>query len=205
MIVSQPGIHPFRPTSEPTWEIARLFPDQGSWCEEEYLNMDTNRLLEYSHGYLEVLPMPTDMHQAILAFLFELLQGFVKNKGLGTVRFAALPVRLWEGKFREPDLMFLLAKNMEKRNKKFWDGADLVMEVVSDENRRHDLETKRFEYAKAGIPEYWIVDPRKAQMTVLRLDGGRYVEHGTFSKRQKATSVLLPGFCVDVAEALRAE
>jgi Uma2 family endonuclease len=43
----------------------------------------------------------------------------------------------------------------------YWEGADLVMEVVSshDEDRRRDLVVKREEYARAGIAEYWIVDP----------------------------------------------
>src|SRR5262249_50403680 len=38
--------------AEPTWDVARLFPDQGTWSEEEYLEMNANRLLEFSHGYL---------------------------------------------------------------------------------------------------------------------------------------------------------
>jgi Uma2 family endonuclease len=83
------------------------------------------------------------------------------------------------------------------------EGAELAMEVVSDDDRRRDLETKRFEYARAGISEYWIVDPLKEQITVLKLDGSAYVVHGEFKKGDRATSVLLPGFSVDVAEALK--
>src|SRR5712692_7578885 len=43
--------------TEPTWEIAHLFPDQGTWTEGEYLALDTNHLIELSNGRLEVLPM----------------------------------------------------------------------------------------------------------------------------------------------------
>ena len=40
-----------------------------------------------------------------------------------------------------------------------WTGADLVIEVVSPDDPDLDLVVKRQEYAQAGIPEYWIVDP----------------------------------------------
>ena len=63
---------PPRQPSEPelTWEIARLFPAQGDWSEEEYLALDTNHFVEYSDGFLEFLPMPTIFHQLILQFLY---------------------------------------------------------------------------------------------------------------------------------------
>ena len=83
-------------------------------------------------------------------------------------------------------------------------GADLVMEVVSagDEARRRDLTQKREEYAQAGIPEYWIVDPELGQITVLTLEDQIYVVHGEFKRGDRATSKLLPGFAVDVTSAL---
>ena len=78
------------------------------------------------------------------------------------------------------------------------------LEVVSPGNRPHDFETKRREYAEAGIPEYWMVDPEENGITVLVLDPGEtlYREHGRFSSGSRATSVLLPGFSVDVAVAI---
>ena len=190
---------------EPAWEIARLFPEQGSWTEEGYLALDSKRPVEYSDCCVEVLPSPTDSHQAIVAFLYSTLLAFIEKGKLGRVRFAALPLRLWPGKFREPDILFLKSANDSKRTKRFWKGADLVMEVVSPSNRLHDLETKRFEYARAGISEYWIVDPQKSRILVYTLKGAQYVEHGTFARGSKAKSVLLSGFAVDVASVLDAE
>jgi Uma2 family endonuclease len=74
------------------------------------------------------------------------------------------------------------------------------MEVVSDgeENRKRDLETKREEYARAGIAEYWIVDPQEQRVMVLALDGASYRVHGVFDCGATATSVLLPGFAASV-------
>jgi len=192
---------------EPTWAIAHLFPAQGTWSEDEYLDLRTNRLLEFSDGYLEVLPMPTTSHQQIVAYLYGLLLAFVTTHDLGTVLFAPLRVRLWRGKFREPALVFMGKEHGNRIHEQFWNGADLAMEVVSgegeDEDRRRDLVLKRREYARAKIGEYWMIDPREQRITVLRLAGKTYAVYGQFAKGEKATSALLPGFVVDVTAALR--
>ncbi|MBV8487355.1 MAG: hypothetical protein JO161_03680, partial [Planctomycetaceae bacterium] len=75
--------------TEPAWEAARLFPDQGCWSEDDYLALDTNRLVEYSDGCVEFLPMPTLSHQLMALFLYRALQSFVSARGLGTVLVAA--------------------------------------------------------------------------------------------------------------------
>ncbi len=187
---------------EPVWEIATLFPDQGQWSEEEYLGLGTNRLVEFSDGTLEVLPMPTQTHQTIVFLLSRLLYAFASTKAVGYVLPAALRVRLWEGKYREPDVVFMLSEHASRRHESYWEGADLVMEVVSNspEDRRRDLVTKRREYAQAGIPEYWIVDPQSQTVTVLGLDGRGYVEGGLYGQGETAQSVLLPEFAVAVNE-----
>lgn len=194
------------PTTKPddatelTWEIAQLFPAQGHWCEEEYLALDTNHLIELSHGQLEVLPMPTQSHQLLVIALFELLLNFVREGQLGTVLLAPMRVQLSPGKFREPDIQFMRAEHDDRRSDRFWEGADLVMEIVSPDDPERDKVTKRREYAQAGIPEYWIVDPTNASITVLTLRGQEYALHGEFVTGETASSVLLEGFRVDVSE-----
>lgn len=186
--------------AEPAWEIAYLFPRQGTWSEEEYLSLETNHLVEFSHGYIEVLPMPTEAHQLIVLYLYRTLLAFVESRALGVVLVAPLPVQLWAGKYREPDVVLMLAEHADRRHQQYWEVPDLVMEVVSPDYRRHDLETKRREYAQAGIPEYWIVDPEEEQITVLTLEGERYAVHGVFERGMVAKSVLLAGFEVAVDE-----
>jgi Uma2 family endonuclease len=192
---------------EPTWDIARLYPTQGTWSEREYLNLDTNRLVEFSHGFIEFLPMPTTSHQRIVLLLVSLINAFASLSNLGEALFAGVRVRLWEGKIREPDVVFMLAEHASRITEDYWIGADLVMEVVSgsDNDRRRDLVEKREEYAQAGIPEYWIGDPELGQITVLVLDGATYAVHGVFTRGEQATSKLLPGFAVDVTAALAAK
>jgi len=199
---SQAGHSP-DPWTEPTWDVALLFPAQGTWSEHEYMALDSNRLVEFSHGRLEVLPMPSDSHQSIVGFLYTVLLAFVQQAG-GVVRFAPLRLRLWPGKIREPDLMVLRDANDLRRQDAYWTGADLVIEVVSEDDPGRDLITKRLEYAQAGIPEYWIVDPRAERITVLYLEGNTYRMHGQFEPGAVATSATLPGLTMAVGSVFQA-
>ncbi len=172
---------------------------QGLWTEAQYLRLTDgcNHPIEFTDGQLELQPMPTDRHQSILKFLFRALL-FVEDIG-GVVHFAALRLRVREGKFREPDLLLLLDAQDPRRRDDYWLGADLVLEVVSPDNPTRDLVEKRDDYAEANIPEYWIVDPMDETLTVLTLVDGQYAERGVFRRGQQARSGCLPDFSVAVA------
>ncbi len=189
---SQPG--------DPTWEIATLFPLQGQWSEQEYLSINTNRLIELSDGQLEFLPMPTELHQLIAFYLCNLLRNLCSGDPPGLALMSPFRVRLSSGKFREPDVVFMLHENRDRRNSQYWQGADLVIEVVSEDDPKRDLETKRVEYAQSGISEYWIVDPRDRSIRVLILqpNASEYSELGHYTDGQTALSLLLDEFQVAV-------
>jgi Uma2 family endonuclease len=186
--------------------VLDLYPRQGEWTEEEYLDLTdhTNQLIEFTDGYIEVLPMPTRAHQILLSFLNDLFKGFARPRG-GIALFSPLRVRIRPDKFREPDLLLLLDRDDPRSDNRYWSGADLVLEVVSPDKPERDLVEKVFDYAEAGIPEYWIVNPLNATITVLILQGDAYVEHGIFARGEQATSVLLAGFAVDVTAAFDAD
>ena len=183
-----------------------LLPALGCWTDEQYLWLTdhTNRLIEFTDGYLEVLPSPTDHHQSVLGSLLQIFSAFVKPRG-GKVLFAPLRLRIRPGKFREPDLLLLRDAKDPRRENRFWRGADLVLEVVSPDKPERDLVTKRGDYAEAGIPEYWIVNPQTETITVLRLEGEAYADHRVFGRRTTATSALLEGFEVEVDLVFDAE
>lgn len=179
---------------------------QGMWTEAQYLRItDTSRrLLEFTDGEIEVLPMPTDNHQSISQFLFLALFAFLQQVG-GKVQYAPLRLRIREGKQREPDILLVRDAKDPRRQNRFWLGADLVAEIVSPDNPERDTVDKCAEYAEAGIPEYWIVNPDDETITVLRLANDAYIEHGVFRRGEQASSALLDGFSVDVAAVLDAE
>ena len=179
--------------------LCDAMPPQGHWTEEQYLWLTdrTRRMVEFTDGRIEELPMPTIVHQAILSFLHDLFKAYLGPRG-GFVLFAGLRVRVREGKFREPDLAALCDRSDARNQDRFWLGADLVVEVVSADDPDRDFVVKRADYAEANIPEYWIVDPQWETVTVLTLAGGAYVEHGVFSCGESATSPLLEGLALDV-------
>jgi Uma2 family endonuclease len=137
-----------------------LSPIQGLWTEAQYLALtdQTNNLVEFTDGTIEVLPMPTRSHQVILAFLYDLFRAVVGPNG-GKVLFAPLRLRIRAGKYREPDILMLLDASDPRYQDAYWLGADLVVEVVSPDRPERDIEEKPRDYAEAGIPEYWIVNP----------------------------------------------
>ncbi len=197
------------PVLHMVWEqadlVLSLSPLQGRWIAEQYLLLtdQTNHLIEFSDGYIEVLPMPTEHHQAMLEFLFLALRTFLQAIG-GKVRFAPLRVQIRPDKFREPDIVLLCDANDHRRQNRYWLGADMVVEIVSPDNPERDTQVKRVDYAEAGIQEYWIVDPDQETITVLWLEAGTYVEHGIFARGDIAASVLLAGFAISVAAVLDA-
>jgi Uma2 family endonuclease len=185
--------------------ILDILPAQGRLSEEDYLWLSdhTSRLIEFTDGFIEELPMPTRTHQLILKLLLRLFEQAVEPAG-GIVLFAPMRVRLAPFRFREPDLLLLLDADDPRNQDRYWRGADLVLEIVSPDKPERDLVEKREEYAAAGIPEYWIVNPLNRTITVLTLDGDIYREHGVFAPGEQATSVLLAGFAVDVRAAFAA-
>lgn len=179
----------------------RETPAQGTWGDEAYLRLTdaVNRLVELTDGVVEILPMPTEEHQDILAFLFDAFRAHVERTD-GKVYFAPLRLRIRPGKFREPDLLLVQNARDPRRGSRFWRGADLVAEVVSPDGASRDLVDKRLDYAEAGIPEYWIVDPRAERVMVLVLADGIYAQAGIYPRGAVAASRLLPGFDVVVDE-----
>ena len=180
--------------------LCDILPRQGRWSEESYLWLTDHgrRLVEFTDGRIEELPLPTFTHQAILSFLHALFRAWLRPRG-GVAVFSGLRMRIREGKFREPDVLLLRDRSDSRCQDRYWLGADLVAEVVSPDDPDRDLVEKRVDYAEAGIAEYWIVDPRDETITVLVLEGGAYVEHAVHARGGVATSPLLEGFTADVA------
>lgn len=189
-----------------TTEIARLFPARGQWTEADFLALpDTNRIVELSEGRLVVPDVPTDAHQYTSAELYSAMRAFVLARKLGHLRYAPLRVRLWPGKLREPDLVFLSKSHEDRRGEDYWGVPDLVAEVVSPRTsqssgtERADRREKFEEYAHAGVLEYWIVDPVSRAVEVYVLRDGVYLLLGKWATDGAARSEILQGFSVPVA------
>ena len=192
------------PNGEPAWEAAYMLPVQGRWSEEDFLKFHTNRMAELVDGRLEILPMPTLKHQRILRWLLGMFEGAAP---VGSITlFAPLPSRLFPGTIREPDLLYIAPENAPGPDVDYPTHLDIALEIVSPgkDARQRDYEDKRIDYARAGISEYWIVDPIENMVTVLVLQDRIYIEHGIYRIGDVASGLLLPGLSVDVCAMLNA-
>lgn len=200
MVVSSSSLRDYRES------ILHLLPDQGRWSDDEYLWLTdhASQLVEFTDGFIEVLPMPTDLHQSIVEYFFMAFTAYL-IPCRGKAHLAPIRLQIRPGKFREPDVLAVKSAKDKRRRNRYWTGADLTLEVVSPEKAERDLIDKRGDYAEGKVPEYWIVNPLTESITVLRLKRGKYIEHGVFKRGDTATSVVFAGFNVDVSEVFDIE
>lgn len=196
-------------TGDPTWAMALNYPRQGEWTDEDFMAIEgqNNRLKELVNGHLEILPMPILFHQDIAIYLFDMLRDFLKSiDDKGRAYLAPCPVRFSKQLIREPDVFYLNEQELAVAQD-YPTKVDFIIEVVSGgrEDRKRDLVTKPKDYAKAGVKEYWIVDPKTNTIHVLALNKAtkRYRRHGKFTTGQTATSKLFKGFSVAVADVFK--
>lgn len=133
---------------------------------EEYLELaDASRLVEWVEGEVITTMPPANIHQDICLFLSTLIKLFVHFFNLGILRFAPFEVKLWpDGPSREPDILFIAAANQAQLTPARYEGGpDLIIEIVSPDSVKRDYANKLLEYERAGVREYWIVDPRPHQ------------------------------------------
>ena len=181
--------------------LCDLLPSQGHWSDDAYLWLTdySNRLIEFTDGRVEELSMPTDTHQVVLLYLYDLFRAWLKPRG-GVVMVATLRMRIREGKFREPDLL-MLPRPLGLSPP----GPLLAGCGPGGRGRepgrpgigiwwRNARTTSRGGSRSTGSPT-----PRDETITVLVLAGDVYVEHGVFGRGGTATSPLLEGFAADVS------
>ena len=149
--------------------------------------------------------MPTKSHQKIVQYLLHVFLSCLANHSLGDAGSAPYRVRLRDQTFREPDIVVYLAEHLSRFGERFGEAPDIVVEVVSDDaaSRTRDYEDKRRDYAGAGIPEYWIVDPAERRIAVLSLEKDGYEVAGEFGAGDTASSKNIGALRVDVARLLR--
>ena len=194
---------------EPTWDMAQLFPTQGTWSEAELPDpRHQPAWWSFQTDSSSSCPCRQLTHQLIAHLLhrppgvvcrgqrpWHCRRSTVQGATLGREVSRTRRVVHASGTCIPDDPRILGGRRPGDGSGQRWRRGPPPRPEV----------TKRDEYAQAGIPEYWIVDPELGQITVLTLDGSTYAVHGEFSRGQQATSKLLPGFAVDVTSALAAK
>jgi Uma2 family endonuclease len=140
-----------------TYDDFVLFPDDGQRHE----------LIDGEHY---VTPSPNLRHQKILGNLYLVIGGWLESHRIGQAYLSPFDVVFSRFDVVEPDLLYL---SNERASAVLTDanvqGApELVVEIGSPSTRKRDETIKRRLYERAGVSEYWIVDPEVDVVRVYR-------------------------------------
>jgi Uma2 family endonuclease len=168
---------------------------------DDYAAMpDDGKRYALIEGKLYANAAPATKHQWLTLRLGRLLDEFCERHGLGVV-LPAPDVVLSKFDVVRPDLLFVSEARAAIITVKNVQGApDLAIEILSDSNRRHDEVRKRGLYERAGVGEYWIVDPVIDSIRVYRLHGEAYdrTSELTSAAGDVLESPLFPGLRIEL-------
>lgn len=170
-----------------TYEDYVLFPDDGLRHE----------IIDGEHY---VSPAPNIYHQELSKRIEVQLYRHVDENGLGTVLHAPVDVELSETDIVEPDIIVIAEARRQKITTptKVKGAPDLVIEILSESTGERDQTLKRDLYQRAGVAEYWIVDPEIREVTQQILVSGVYENRGRLSERVRCE--VLPDITVDLSK-----
>lgn len=170
-------------------------PPEYPMTEEEFIAWcDEDTRAEWVDGEVVMMAPVSDEHSDLDGWLLSLLRLFAEHHNLGLVRGPEFPVRLGSQRRRRvPDLLFVSQARREILRRHHVEGApDLVVEIVSPESLARDWREKYLEYEKAGVKEYWVIDPM-AQHVELYVHSGPGGYKRVPEKDGTLTSSVLPG------------
>ena len=145
----------------------------------DYASWDDNERYELIDGvpYKMMSPAPSKAHQSILLELAGQLRDFLKGKAC-RVFIAPFDVFLnlagSDDIVVQPDIVVICDKS--KLDDKGYKGVpDFVAEILSPSTAGYDRVIKFNTYLRAGVREYWIVDPDSRTVQVNLMEAGKYV------------------------------
>ena len=145
------------------------------------LAWDEQDRIELIDGYPVMMAPPVRVHQKVIGELFAQLYDYLRGKKC-EVYIAPFAVRPFERDGENPEDVDTLVEpdisvvcDLSKLDDIGCKGApDLVMEILSPSTTRHDRFTKFNLYQRAGVREYWIIDPADKSVQVFVLEDGHY-------------------------------
>lgn len=182
----------------PARNVIYTFADALNWEEGEHI--------EIIEGDAVMMSPPLREHQAISVSITSQLYHYLEGKQC-QVYAAPFAVRLFEGEgdrpedvdtMVEPDISVVCDPN--KLDKYGCRGApDLIIEILSPSSRRHDRITKLNLYQRAGVREYWIVNPEDRTVQVMLLDSkGDLRIHEDYGQEDTAVVNVLEDCAIDL-------
>lgn len=174
-----------------------------TWRDIQHLP-ETNRFIELIDGELIEMPGPTFRHQMIVMNIAQALKNWADDAG-ALVAPGPVDVLVDDHNVPQPDLVAYGPARVHLIEKRLQTAPpDLIVEVLSPSNRRHDLVRKRPLYERAGVPTLWFVDPETDEVRVDRLGPAGYGQPELATADGVLTVDELPGFALPVARVFPA-
>jgi Uma2 family endonuclease len=166
---------------------------------------DDGKRHEIIDGVHYVTPSPNVPHQRLVSRLFFAIELWLRaNPARGEVFLSPLDVVLSKWDVVEPDLLFVAVDQSDVVTEKNLQGPPaLVVEVLSRGTRRRDLGIKRALFERTGVREYWLVDPDRDAITVLRRTAQAGFNAPIALSREGGdllTTPLFPGFSLPLTD-----
>ncbi len=146
---------------------------------EVFKMLPEGTLAEVIENTLYMSPTPVTPHQRIVSKLLIKMGSFVDERNLGEIFTAPFDVFLDEtSNAVQPDILIVLNENRRIIDEKstIHGVPDLIVEILSPGNKKHDLITKRALYEKFGVKEYWVIDPATKESIGFSLTDHSYTE-----------------------------
>jgi Uma2 family endonuclease len=177
-------------------------PKQGQWTYQDYAAIpEDGHRYEVVRGVLYMSPAPNMRHQRIAGRIFYYLVTYIDLRGFGNVYQAPTDVELSSGNIVQPDVFVVLNIHLDRATLSRLRGApDLVVEVASSGTACYDLNEKLNAYARAGVSEYWVVNPDAYTIEVLKLEDSAFCSLGLFSGSAMLSSFVVPDLPVRVEQ-----
>jgi Uma2 family endonuclease len=183
-------------SSYPTLPADQTWPEQGKWTYADFLRLpDDGVRYEIIDGVLYMTNAPDPAHQYAVGEVFAEMHRRAKEQNLGAVYMAPIEVHL-SGIAQpvQPDVLFIMAERRSIVKEKYIEGPpDLIVEVTSPSTARLDRKVKLDAYERAGVREYWIVNPRTRFVEVYVLRRSEYALRGEYGPGERVASEVLPG------------
>jgi Uma2 family endonuclease len=154
---------------------------------------ETPRPQELAYGVLREPPAPSFHHQIIVGRIYVRLDRHVRRYMAGRVVMSPVDVILdaEHALVVQPDVVFVSTARQGICTDRIWGAPDLVVEVLSMTNRRHDRVVKVAWFRQYGIPECWLVDPIERVIEAIDLTTAIAAPRA-FEERQTVRSAALP-------------
>jgi Uma2 family endonuclease len=178
-------------------------PAQGNWtyADWERLPDDGNRY-EIIEGAIYVTTAPSSFHQYIIKQLYRRFGLLAEDADLAIVFLAPIGVLMPGCEPVQPDFVLILKENMVIIHDRRIRGVpDLIVEVISPGSAVYDEGVKLEAYARAGVPEYAVIDPATRKLRLYALEGpGKFADPREFGEGDRLSFACLPDISLNVSD-----